>query len=214
MRVPPPGDMRAAGGPAAGPHLASSRVPIHRSLGCTPHPQGGTLSRWKSCDATGRRRLEVGVSRKPRFLSLPGVQRELGLTRTQVMALIESGRLPAFQILGQWRVEQSMLDQMVDRLYDESAPPLEPTTKPTPSGWADPTSTKPSCAAPTTLTPQQERICRLVGEGMSNAEIADQLCLEISTVKSHLSRMLQRMDLRDRQQLVAHLWRSGFLSRD
>jgi DNA-binding NarL/FixJ family response regulator len=130
------------------------------------------------------------------------------------MALIESGRLPAFQILGQWRVEQSMLDQMVDRLYDESAPPLEPTTEPPPSGCADPTSTKPSCAAPMSLTPQQERICRLVGEGMSNAEIADQLCLEISTVKSHLSRMLQRMDLRDRQQLVAHLWRSGFLSPD
>ena len=63
------------------------------------------------------------------------------------------------------------------------------------------------------LTEQQQRIVRLIGEGMSNAEIAERLSVEVSTVKSHVSRVLQRLNLRDREQLIAHAWRSGLMDR-
>jgi DNA-binding NarL/FixJ family response regulator len=38
------------------------------------------------------------------------------------------------------------------------------------------------------------------------------LCLEASTVKSHVSRILLRLNLGSRQQLIAELWRSGFMA--
>jgi DNA-binding NarL/FixJ family response regulator len=62
------------------------------------------------------------------------------------------------------------------------------------------------------MTLQQRRIGQLVGQGLPNAEIAERLSLEISTVKSHVSRMLQRLNLASRQQLIAHLWRTGFMA--
>ena len=64
------------------------------------------------------------------------------------------------------------------------------------------------------LTPQQQRIGRLLADGLSNAEIAGRLNLQVSTVKTHISRMLQRLNLRDRHQLIAYIWRSGEATRD
>jgi Helix-turn-helix domain len=61
------------------------------------------------------------VSRQPRILTVPQVQRELALTRHEVTSLIQSGELPAFQVLGQWRVERAMFESLVDRLYERSA---------------------------------------------------------------------------------------------
>jgi len=63
------------------------------------------------------------------------------------------------------------------------------------------------------LTPQPQRVARLLANGLSNAEIAAWLTVETSTVKTHVSRMLERLDLRDRHQLIAHLWRSGAVQR-
>jgi DNA-binding CsgD family transcriptional regulator len=153
------------------------------------------------------------VSCARRFLSLSQVQRELGLTRSQVTALIETGALPAFQILGEWRVEHAMLDQMVDRLYEQSGHPAHAISAvPSESHPAGRTPASVVSRAPLdAMTPQQQRIGHLVAEGLSNAEIANRLSLEISTVKSHISRMLQRLNLHNRQQLVACLWRTGFI---
>jgi hypothetical protein len=41
------------------------------------------------------------VSCLPRFLTIPAIQRELGITRDQVTSLIQTGALPAFQIFGE-----------------------------------------------------------------------------------------------------------------
>ena len=153
------------------------------------------------------------MSCTPRFLSLSQVQRELGLTRGQVMALIETGTLPAFQILGEWRVEYAMLDRLVDRLYAQDADrPPGIVAAPPDSRPANRTTAPVSRAPMDAMTPQQQRIGHLVGQGMSNAEIAQRLSLEVSTVKSHVSRMLQRLNLPNRQQLIAHLWRTGFVT--
>lgn len=153
------------------------------------------------------------MSCTPRFLSLSQVQRELGLTRGQVTALIETGALPAFQILGEWRVEYVMLDRLVDRLYEQDADLAPGIVAAPPDSHPASLTTAPASRAPMdAMTPQQQRIGHLVGQGLSNAEIAQRLSLEISTVKSHISRMLQRLNLHNRQQLIAHLWRTGFVA--
>lgn len=54
------------------------------------------------------------------------------------------------------------------------------------------------------LTPRERAIIRLVGEGKSNKEIAEELYLSVGTVKNQLSRILQKLDLRDRTQLAIY----------
>ncbi|MFC8192060.1 LuxR C-terminal-related transcriptional regulator [Cellulomonas sp. NPDC057328] len=61
------------------------------------------------------------------------------------------------------------------------------------------------------LTHQQRRVLALIGEGLPNDEIAARLSLQVSTVKSHVARLLLRLDLPDRGRLIAHAWRSGLL---
>lgn len=52
------------------------------------------------------------------------------------------------------------------------------------------------------LTPRQREIAGLIGDGLSNAEVAARLYLSQATVKSHLTVILKRLGLRDRTQLA------------
>jgi DNA-binding CsgD family transcriptional regulator/tetratricopeptide (TPR) repeat protein len=52
------------------------------------------------------------------------------------------------------------------------------------------------------LTPTEERVVRLVAQGMRNAEIADRLVISVRTVETHLSRVYAKVGLRSRVQLA------------
>jgi DNA-binding NarL/FixJ family response regulator len=61
------------------------------------------------------------------------------------------------------------------------------------------------------LTPREREVMTLVATGMSNAEIAERFVISRATVKTHVSRTLCKLDVRDRAQLVAVAYQAGLV---
>ena len=59
------------------------------------------------------------------------------------------------------------------------------------------------------LNPKQQQLLRLVGQGLRNSEIAEQMHLSEATVRTYVSRLLQATNCDSRAQLVAFAYRSG-----
>jgi DNA-binding NarL/FixJ family response regulator len=74
----------------------------------------------------------------------------------------------------------------------------------------DPHRTAPEALA--SLTDREREVLALVGRGLANAEIADELVISPATAKTHVSRIMMKLEARDRAQLVIAAYESGLVS--
>ena len=61
------------------------------------------------------------------------------------------------------------------------------------------------------LSEREREVVRLVAAGLSNAEIAARLYLSQATIKSHITRILARLGLRDRVQIAVFAYENGIV---
>ena len=64
----------------------------------------------------------------------------------------------------------------------------------------------------TGITDREREVLTLVGSGFSNAEIAAALCISVATAKTYLTRLLTKLNARDRVQLVIMAYEAGLVS--
>jgi DNA-binding NarL/FixJ family response regulator len=61
------------------------------------------------------------------------------------------------------------------------------------------------------LTPRELEVLRLLARGQSNAEMADELVVELATVKTHVARILTKLGARDRAQAAIAAYELGLV---
>jgi two-component system NarL family response regulator len=59
--------------------------------------------------------------------------------------------------------------------------------------------------AVTDLTNREREVLNLIGEGLTNQEIADRLFIEVGTVKNHVHNLLKKLDVNSREEAAAYL---------
>jgi DNA-binding NarL/FixJ family response regulator len=94
---------------------------------------------------------------------------------------------------GQAAIDPTVQHHLVDAL---SARPAAPYSRPVPE-------------LPDGLTPREAEVLALIAAGLSNGEIAERLCVNETTVKSHVNHLFAKTGVRDRAQAVTYAYRHG-----
>lgn len=97
------------------------------------------------------------------------------------------------------RGESLLAPAVTRRLIGEYATRIRPPASPSP------------VLRPGQLTEREHEVLLLVAEGLSNGEIAEQMTIAHETVKTHVSRILTKLHVRDRVQAVVFAYRSGLV---
>ncbi len=63
------------------------------------------------------------------------------------------------------------------------------------------------------LTEREQDVLRLIANGLSNSQIAEQLVISENTVKGHVSNILSKLHLADRTQVAVYAWQKGIVKR-
>jgi DNA-binding NarL/FixJ family response regulator len=61
------------------------------------------------------------------------------------------------------------------------------------------------------LTPREEEVVKLIAEGHSSKDIADQLTISVKTVERHRANILEKLGMRDRTELTRYAIRVGLV---
>jgi len=75
-----------------------------------------------------------------------------------------------------------------------------------------PTAAPKAPAALDELTPREREVLDLLARGLSNPEICERLVISEATAKTHVARILQKLDLRDRVQAVIYAYETGLVT--
>ncbi|MCW8097909.1 response regulator [Streptomyces tauricus] len=75
-----------------------------------------------------------------------------------------------------------------------------------------PVSQAPSARPVGGITEREREVLALVGGGLSNTEIAERLSISVATAKTYVSRLLSKLDARDRVRLVIIAYESGLVA--
>ena len=93
------------------------------------------------------------------------------------------------------------------RRHLQVVPPVAPS----------PVVDRPAAPAPSwapRLSNREIEVLHCIAAGLSTTEIAQTLFISVATVKSHIARLIQKVEVRDRLQLVVTAYRSGFVTVD
>lgn len=123
------------------------------------------------------------------------------LKDVDAVALIDAVRLTA---AGQALLAPTVVRRLIEEFVSTPAAAGARNEVPSPTTGPDET-------ALADLTPREREVLTLVGRGLSNQEIAEELVLSPLTAKTHVSRLFLKLGARDRAQLVVTAYETGLV---